>query len=262
MEGAFDDIEFLTRSINRVKVLEVLATGSSSRAALQEKAGLTRPTLNRILTELVSREWVERRGSDYHATAVGAYLVAEFSTFAERFESVLDVAEIFPYLPEEVAALGVERFLDASVTMATVADPLRPVREAVEGIEDWDLLVMLSPTMTKEALEASSRAVQNGQRFDAVFTRDVVETVRANPALRSSMNEFLSSDAVTCCVVDEKAPCILWYNHGEAGLGLSDVSGAPKALVRTSDAAVFGWVQTTIASYRERATPLGSLSPP
>ena len=257
MTGALETIEYLARSANRLAILAALAADPHDRSDLQASTGTTRPTLGRILSELVDRDLVERRGGTYHATPLGTYLANEFTGFVRALDAVIEVSDVISLLPDGATAFGIDRFASASITTASVADPLRPVREAIGAIEEADLLVMLTPTMTKEALQTSRRAVRNGQRFDAVFTRTAVDAILADEALRAAFEDILAAESATAWVVDEPAPCIIWYLSDVAGFGLSDASGAPKALVRTADPVLFGWVQTTICEYRSRATPLG-----
>lgn len=256
MDGAFGDVEFLARSPNRVAVLRALANEPSDRLDLREETNVGRPTLDRILSDLVARGWAARRGAEFYATPLGAFIVDEFGDLLDRIQAARAVTDLQSYLPEEAWVLDVERLADATVVMGSPADPLRPVRTAVDLIETFDLLVMLTPVMTREALEESVKAVGAGQRFDIVFSDSAVTAMRTDPELQSAAMAVLDSANTTAWRYDGDVPCILWYSRTEAALGLSDDTGAPKALVHATDPVIHGWIQTTIAQYRADAAPL------
>ena len=256
MDGAFGDVEFLARSPNRVAVLRALADEPADRWDLREATNVGRPTLDRILSDLVARGWAVRRGAEFHATPLGAFVVDEFGGLLDRVQAARAVTDLQSYLPEEAWALDVERLADATIVTSSPADPLRPVRTAVDLIGTFDLLVMLTPVMTREALEESVAAVHAGQRFDVVFSDSVVTAMRTDPELRAAAATVLDSANTTAWRYDGDVPCILWYSRTDAALGLSDDTGAPKALVHATDPVLHGWVQTTIAQYRADAVPL------
>jgi DNA-binding IclR family transcriptional regulator len=57
---ALADVDYLSRSDNRVTLLDALAEGAATRRALAEETGVSRATLDRIVTEFEERDWAER----------------------------------------------------------------------------------------------------------------------------------------------------------------------------------------------------------
>lgn len=74
MGTPLDDVEYLARSANRVRVLETLAKGPHDRTDLQEKTGAARATLGRILGEFEERGWIRRDGAEYELMPLSDFL--------------------------------------------------------------------------------------------------------------------------------------------------------------------------------------------
>ena len=71
-EPALEEIEFLARSHNRVRVLDALTDGPLGRYELEDATGVARATLGRILDDFAERGWVTEADRTYRHTQLGA----------------------------------------------------------------------------------------------------------------------------------------------------------------------------------------------
>lgn len=127
--GALEDVEYLSRSANRVVILDALTRGPSARRELAEVTGVSRTTLDRIVNELESRGWAERTPEGtYTATPAGSHLMQQFRPFLDAVEALRQLDEAVAWLPEDELDVGLEHFSDAVVRRPQDGDP-------VEGVE-------------------------------------------------------------------------------------------------------------------------------
>ena len=110
---ALKEVAYLSRSANRVEILQTLTRGSHTRRDLTELTGASRTTLDRIVNELEERGWARRTDDgDYTATPAGDHLMAQLLPFVEsvvRFERQSTPAET----ASEASSLQVQRPMDS-----------------------------------------------------------------------------------------------------------------------------------------------------
>lgn len=101
MNTALDEIEFLARSPNRIRVLDALTAEPIERYDIEDATGVSRATLGRILDDFEERGWVTREGRQYETTHVGNYVDREFTGLVERFEPVPALNQVGQWFPQE-----------------------------------------------------------------------------------------------------------------------------------------------------------------
>lgn len=115
-EAALEEIAYLARSANRVRILEALAEEPHPRRALEEATGTSRTTLGRILNELEERGWAHRAADgDYVATPAGRHVANEFGPLVEAMAAIRGLDEAVAVLPTDALSIGLENFRDATV---------------------------------------------------------------------------------------------------------------------------------------------------
>lgn len=118
------DVAYLARSPNRVRVLEALVAEPRSTRALRDATETTKTTLNRILNEFDERSWAHRTADgQYGATAQGEHVSVQFRALVESMSVIQDLGEDIAVLPanemtvgaDEGLPLGLGPFADATV---------------------------------------------------------------------------------------------------------------------------------------------------
>lgn len=138
MESALDDIEFLARSSSRVTALEMLAEHPRSRDELQTLTGASPSTVGRILRAFEERHWIQRNGHQYTATSLGAFVATRFEDLIEQIEAERMLREVWQWLPSEDDGFTIEMGADATITIADINDPYRPVNRFESLLRDTD----------------------------------------------------------------------------------------------------------------------------
>lgn len=100
MTEPLDDIEFLSRSINRVTVLEELSSYPQTRARLEASTDVSKVTIGRILDDFLDRGWIVKTGDTYQTTPIGEVIATDFSQLRTTVETAQKLRSIAPYLFE------------------------------------------------------------------------------------------------------------------------------------------------------------------
>ena len=83
MPAPLEDIGWLTRSANRVQLLELLANQPYTRPELTEEIGVTRVTVNRMIEAFEERGWIEVPVRDPEITPCGRLVLDHLEPFRE-----------------------------------------------------------------------------------------------------------------------------------------------------------------------------------
>jgi predicted transcriptional regulator len=260
---ALSDVAYLSRSANRVAILEALTDGAATRAELTERTDTSRTTLDRIVNELEERGWAERTSEGtYAATAEGTHLMAQFRPFLESVAAIRRLGETVSWLPTEELTIDLRHFADATVERPAGADPAKTVdlmTELVRNASEFRALTHLVPPVPL------ARATRDGLRegrltTEGVLTGTSIDVLRENPDRRDRWADIVETggglyqydDPIACnlWIVDET---VLIKRSGPENLG--DSYGVP--IVSENDT-VRSWAHDLIDSYRDAATPLDS----
>lgn len=257
MGGALDDIEFLVRSANRVRALDALASGAYDRRELQERTEIPRATVGRIVTDFERRGWATQRDGRYEATPIGTLLAAELTSLLASVDTGYELGELVGWLPIECFDFGIERFVDARLTLPNHVDSIAPVRRAVELLYRADRARVLTQAYAPEAIRAHWHAtVQDGRTFELVLTADVVEAICASPETATMFAEIVEIGAGSVYRYDGDCPHVMGVYDGATAIGVTDDDGFPRALIETRDDVVRSWADETIDAYRRSSDML------
>jgi len=253
-EGALADVDYLSRSANRVAILGALADGAATRRELADRTEVSRATLDRIVNEFEERGWAERRADgEYAATAAGAHVVREFHPFVESVAAVDRLGEAVAWLPTDELDIGLHEFSDATVRRPVNDDPV----EAVEYMTDLlrkseefrTLNHLIPPGMFERALH--EQVVTGALAVEAVTTREVVDHFVKSPDRRDRWRDVLEAGG-TVFYRDPPIPCNLMIFDGRVLIKRSDTGpiddsyGVP---IVSDNEAVLSWAHDLIDQY-------------
>jgi predicted transcriptional regulator len=250
-----DAVEFLARSENRVRVLELLADRPHDRRELAEAVGVSRVTAQRILDDFERYEWVSAEGQTYRVTEVGSIVSEAFGSLLETMESTQRLAAIAPWLPAEFD-VDLRRLTDARITLPTHGDPIAPVRHLTALIDEAASVRGLGAGIAPDALRADrDRVVDGGQSFEIVFSEDVLAVIGSDARMSGWLREMLDAGATVYRHVDVGL-LVGEFDREEVGLGVADESGIPRGFVESCDSEVLDWFDRTFERYRSEAEPV------
>jgi len=195
---ALDDVAYLSRSANRVAILDALTQGPYSRRRLTELTGASRTTLDRIVNELEDRGWAERTtDGDYIATPEGNYLMQQFRPFIDSVEAIRQLEGVVEWLPNDELDIGLQHFSDASVRWPAQDDPMETIDYFTDLIQDTTefrvLANLAAPTPLAEAMR--DRIVTGQLTAEYVVAEEIIEYIQMRPDRKTRWREMLESGA-------------------------------------------------------------------
>lgn len=251
MPDPLEEIEFLARSANRLRVLETLSSDSHTRGELQEAVGASQPTLARILRDFEERRWVRRDEGSYETTPLGAFVASGFGSLLSVMNTEGRLRDVIEWLPVDRFEFGLERLDDADITVPTQADPGKPLNRATELASSSDTHSIVSYVLNHEMLETIDEAAANGtQTFEGVVTADTLEVLRSEYDSWRRLRNLARSEAASLRLTTESIPFAVGVADETVYLFLRDEDGLLRALLETDDPAVRSWALETVERYR------------
>jgi predicted transcriptional regulator len=254
-----EDIAYLSRSANRIRILDQLTSGPYSRREMEQFTEASRTTLDRIVNELEERGWAERTvDGDYEATPTGARLVAQLMPFIDSVTAIRQLGEAVAWLPTDELSVGLHHFEDASVRRPEQGDPIETGEYYIELLRDTTELRVLTNLAAPGpvARELRERIVTGEMTAECVITRDVVDlscgsserSARWRDILDGGADVFAHSGPIPCnmYIFDDT---VLIKKGGPKPI--DDAYGVP---IQSENDAVVSWGHDLIDEYRADAT--------
>ena len=256
------DVAYLSRTENRLKVLETLTGRPRSTRELRDATGTSKATVSRILNEFEERSWA-RRTSDgtYEATPQAEHVAFRLRAFMGSMEAVASLGEDIGVLPVDELTVGptndltvgLHHFTDATVErQRPQAQGVGRTRmlEATREASSMDVLTDTAPPRVMgEVLQ--ERADRGDLPGTTVWTTELFEYLRDHPEEPPRWSDVIEGGRrlyrydgpipATLFVTDEVT--LVWGVTGEM---------RRRVLISENDTVQL-WARTTVERYRERA---------
>lgn len=260
--GALQDIAFLSRSPNRVIILDALTRGPVSRRDLADETETSRTTLDRIVNELEERDWAKRTTEgDYVATPVGVHLMEQVRPFVDSVEAVRRLGETVAWLPADEMNIGLHHFSDAVVLRPEQDDPMETVdyfTDLIRETTEFRVLTHLAPP-TPLAQAMRDRIAAGRLTAEYVLTASLLDYLRERPERRQRWRAIVEGGS-TVFQTQGPIPCNLWIFDDtvlvkKSGPGpIEDSYGVP---IQSENETVRAWAHDLIDRNRDVATRVG-----
>lgn len=256
-DDALADVAYLSRSRNRITILEALRSGPHTSGRLEEITQASRSTLERILTELEERDWAERSPDGYVVTPVGERVIDEFRPVVATMETIRSLGEAVAWLPDELS-IGLHHFGEATVRRTTPNSPMAEAVYLVELMRDASAFYTLTYVAPPLSLLQRMRDGAVEERLTAanVLTDDLVSYLRGKPEQTPYWREYVEAGArvyryeghIPCNVFVVDETVLIANNEPEAG--------HPCEFIETTNETVRSWGRELIDTYRRESDRL------
>lgn len=262
LEEPLEEIAFLARSVNRVRVLETLAEESLSQRELRNELLVSRATMARILTELEDRNWIVRTGDRYDITALGEVVITEFLPLVELMVTIQRLGDVFHLLPFDEMDLSLRSFSSAEVLIPDETAPMRHMDRGMELLRNADEFRVIGRTALPAYVEAiRERTVAGDLRFEGILAAGFVREVADHPSMLDDFQEIVDAGG-TLHQYDDSVPYNVFVADGTVFFWLCSSDGTEQAALVSSDRAVRSWAEETFEAYRALAEPFAVRSLP
>lgn len=260
MPGWVDELGFLARSENRVRLFRAVAAKQPcGRRELQSATDVSRVTLSRALRGLESHGWIHRGATGYETTPLGDAVLDDLDRFEKTIRLSTELGMVVEYVPFECFEFNIGRLADAEVVVSTPENPLAPVARADELMREASSVNVLAETVTNSTLDSQREAVEAGQEAEIVLSSHLFETIAADDRLAESFRALLRSGLVSAFRYDGDVPLTLVvYDGATVGYGIVDDEGFPRAAIISDDPVVVEHGKELVYTYRITSRSLSS----
>lgn len=184
-DDALGDIAYLSRSSNRVRILDAITSDAHSIRELRELTDTSRSTLNRIISEFEDREWAQRNAEGtYTATAKGHHVAVQFEPFLESIHTIRELGDAMDVYPPTELTVGVlneivslQEFDDVTLYRPTAMEPDKLFDPWTDRMRDSETLRILTGAGATVAGNEflHDQIVSEGLKTTAVCSAPLVE---------------------------------------------------------------------------------------
>lgn len=260
MVDAFQELSFLTRSENRVEVLETLAGNSYSERELVAETGISDVTVKRVLGDFLDRHWITQEAESYTATALGSLVAGDYRQLEDSMSLAARLGPIFEHLPVEEMDFDLGLLRGARISDPDTFEPIRAVDRWKQLIRESDHVVGIAPATTASTVVAEpyhEEVTAGNLKFEVVVSTEYVKTAIQRAEMRELLRDQISAGAAFYRAPPEASPLPLIATFDDlATISAYDDSGTIQGGIETEADPVFDWIHDRFAHYRERATPL------
>jgi predicted transcriptional regulator len=253
-----DDLDHLSRSPHRARVIRLLASGDWTRRDLHDETGIPQPTLGRILGSFQDRGWLTRAGEAYTLTLRGELVAGQFLSALEALETVQRLPPDGNFEP--LLERGFDPEWLASVDVAETGDDLdwyghlREVRRSVAAV---DAVRELAPGPLPGVPDLLVDQLRDGgTTVESVFSRASFESFVADPENRSAVVALLRTGNARIHLVEEPISFYAGRHGDRAVFDVPSAAGGPVVRFTSDRQAVVEWVDDTIDDFRDRGETL------
>lgn len=257
--GAPDPLHFLIASWNRYEVLTTVRQRARRRDELLELVEVSRPTLSRILADLIEYGWIRRINHEYEATPEGRVIADEIRQFVANLEATQHLAGDLHWLPTDRFGFDLSHLKDARVFHPRPADHTGPMRELTERYQATDTIEIVATGVTYEVVKDLCQACLEGElTIDCVVNDDAIEGVRMHDDLASMFATMIEDgrchahhytgpeEPIESNILDDS---VMFCGHSTDGI--------PQGIVLSGSDVVHSWMKYYFERLRKESVAVG-----
>lgn len=249
--NAWEHLQFLSNSFQRVRLLDVLADSTTDLPSLRENLDAPRTTLQRDLSQLERRGWIERTSSGYSTTTAGRLLVSEVGRTIETVETIENLS---PFL-EAVAdsrTLDVTRLNDPVVTVPEPNQPHAPMNRLFETLRTTTGKRGFVPMISAGLLQNFQIPCESSRDVSVfVLSSETVASIREGNV--QDGDDLVDGNRLRLLEYDGKLPYGLVIAGESVALVAYDDVGRIRALVDSNEQEALEWAEQVYGGYRSQA---------
>lgn len=257
MERASEAVGFLTASNNRLAVLTALRDRRMGQKGIEDRVGVSRSTVARILHDAESMGWVRSQGSEYWLSPMGRAILSEVTACLETVDVLQSIGPRIDGFPAELLdSVEIRALADARITETSIEDPTAPFARSLALFRRAESYQGLTKTSLPEHARVLQEGVGRGRlEFEHIIERQFVEDLRGD-ADRWPVWEFLADSVL---VYDGEVPLNLHIVDGTVLVWFGGADGTQVGLIESDDPAVLDWARSLHAKYKSESEYLSRM---
>ncbi|WP_135536727.1 helix-turn-helix transcriptional regulator [Halostella pelagica] len=258
LERRLESLQFAAGSSVRVRILRTLADGDRTSDDLKRRLDVPRTTLRRNLVELTDRHWIDHDAAAdaYGLTPAGELVLSGVEDAIEPVGAATDVGAFLRDLPVS-PPVAPSALAAAEITVATEADPFRPVSRVREHLDGTGRVRGFVPVINPVYVSAVTDLQSDAVPFEFVTDAAAIETFRDTH--RDAFDLLLASPTADLYVADSVPEYGIALLDEHVFVGGYDGTMRPNSTLRADRGehrSIVEWATDAFDRVRARATPL------
>jgi predicted transcriptional regulator len=235
-------------------LFEAMYGRSLDRRDIEDRLDVSRATSHRFTRWLEDRGYADRADGVYSLTGEGEIVAEAVVQFERKIRTADRLSPLLDVICEDHRDFVVEPFENATVTVATPADPYAPVTRFLTLLQDCDRFRGFNTThVVPPGLADRYGTLFADCEVELVTLPDVVETLRAAD---SGVERALDGDHLQLRTRDALPYGLALFDDSVGIGGYDEETGAMRVFVDTDTAIARAWAERVYETYRENSTPL------
>ena len=247
--GSRLDTDDLVDIVRHAPVLQLLLRGPRDRREIEDALGISRPTSHRFVRWLDERGYAEKHEGRYRLTGAGEAIAEETLRFEANVRTTHRLAPLLSRICDDHEEFVIEPFVDATITEATPADPLRPVRRFADLVDQSERIRGFNAThIAPLSFESLHEKLVEDTDTEFIHLRDAAETlVVAYPELA---RQAMARGDLALRTRDALPYGLVLFDQHVALAGFDEETGAMAVLVDTESPIAREWGEQVYAAVR------------
>ena len=175
-----DPLVFLCNSPQRLQILDVLSDTWMDVRDVKDAVDGSRSTVQRNISKLEQRGWINKASAGYTTTAVGELLYEEFVAVSESTDAITRMTPFIEAV-DEPEKIDSSQLTDVLVTTPDPGQPTSLMNRLSDLFGEADHVRGFLPVVSSLSVELSRRAVATGDdvpECDYILSSDAFATLR------------------------------------------------------------------------------------
>lgn len=196
-------IQYISASSNRVKVLQNLTENPQTPRDVAASTAMSHRSAQRILSEMVDQNCVERKRGQYRITPYGEIVARQYLRLNNVMNFIENNQRIFANLPDAHHFPDVEYVLNANVVMSKPSQPIRAKDRYEETLKDTisGTIYEIVPILNYLCGDVEETLLKRGIKTELVIDRELLELAKSTYA--DKLNDELASDCLELYVHED-----------------------------------------------------------
>ncbi len=196
------EINYLARSHNRFRILELICASSCSQDDLQKQLDIHRTTLRKNLRGLEKRSWIENIPTNnvYRVLPAGQIVLQSLRTTLANFQTADCLGDFLALFPKELP-IQMQTLCACNVTHCETQNPYAPMQRSLTLVKEAEIIRAFTPVFNPIYVETFEHPISDDHAFEIIVSQDVFETIQSDHT--STLEAALQAESVQLFVSDD-----------------------------------------------------------
>ncbi|WP_306052526.1 helix-turn-helix transcriptional regulator [Natronococcus wangiae] len=256
-DDSFPDTDELIDVIRHGPLLRALLAEPLDRREIESTLEVSKATSHRFVRWLEAQGYGERVDGRYRLTGLGETVAHGVSKFEAYLRTARRLDPLFEYICEDHDEFVVEPFADATVTVATPADPYAPVARFLELLRESERFRGFNTThMIPPGLDATGEGLLENRSVELIYRPDTVETLREDR--ETNLDDAIDEGNVAIRTRDALPYGLALFDERIGVGGYDEETGTMRVFVDTDTAIAREWATHVFERIRADSEPLAA----